>query len=180
MDVMTDAELEERLENALNSLLPLFDVSKDELSKFRPYSLIRELGENELPRHPRNVPGYGFEDNRIYFPRHPEKMLYQFSDWAISHEVGHHIHNMINPMHQLVIKYWREQGSIPDGWHDLVELVACYGAFSLGMFPSIGKEYVGGFYAVYNKFGPGFLPCLSRLSLDEAIFLKIISTPKTD
>lgn len=174
--------LQEKLQQALKELIPLFRVNSEELARFTPWDLRRTLDSNEYPKHSRNAPAYSFLDNWIYFPLRnpfatPDKGNYNlFSRRVITHEIGHYIHNMLNPAIKEGNRDYVLQGKRPAGHSFLTELVADYGCFILSITGHSSDELASEEgRRIYEKRGCGFLPVLARMILKEAIDARVIS-----
>ncbi len=167
------------IEEAKQKLIPLFKVSKEELSKFRKPTISRHFGRDEYTDKCGDSPAYYPVENFLYFPQKNfwYKGVELFDIATIQHEVGHYIHCQLN---KEIIEGYRRfsiEGRDQMGTHVLGEIVAEYGNIILGdrdysKYPhdTINK----GAFRVFNKHGPSFLPKLSRMTLDEAIREEIV------
>ena len=128
---METDELKNELEKTLTRLLPLFEVSTREFSKFKRFSISREF---VYPLKDRNIPGYNFDENYFYFPKGnlvKTGGYNPFKESTLVHEMGHYIHNMINPNNRIWLDVLRDTGKSPSGVSDLRERVADYPCLSL-------------------------------------------------
>ena len=129
--------------------------------------------------HYKYVPAYAFLHNFFYFPiedRYPEIETID-SDVCISHEVGHHLHSIINLQVKEGIMTFIRTGKRPEGHKKLTEIVAEYSNLILGARNCNDPLYECAYKDVikaYSQYGPEFLPVLSRMRLDEAIGKKIV------
>jgi len=175
---ITTKSLNVKIDDAIKNLLVHFNVTEDELKRFKKPKIMRTLNPSKYPEEDVRVPGYSFTENFFYFPLKYEKFDI-FSKDVIYHEVGHYIHNFINPGIVKEISIELETGKSLPGYRDLLELVAEYGNFILGHGEKnklrllILEEEI----EIYKKYGKEFLPCLARMSLEEAIAKGIVNGP---
>lgn len=141
--------------------------------------MIRKLPKvRDYENHYIEVPAYSFIDNFFYFPK---KNWFQssnvFNKGIINHEVGHYLHNQINPMLKerafLQLENREEFKEKRRDQKRLVELVAEYGNFILGIMDYMGsiksyKSLLKKELEVYKKYGASFLPYLARMDLETA------------
>ncbi len=174
---MATKNLNAKIDEAINNLLVHFKVTEDELKRFKKPKIMRTLDSSKYPDDSNRVPGYCFTENFFYFPiKDPGFSMNVFSEAIIHHEASHYIHNFINPEIAKVICERLATGKMPPGFHNLTELVAEYGNFILGYGkengwrPLVFHEQM----RVYEKCGKEFLPCLARMSLEEAINKDIV------
>ncbi len=170
---METVELKNELEKILVRLLPLFEVSTREFSKFKRFSISRKF---VYPLKGRNIPGYNFDENYFYFPNgnlvKPERYN-PFKESTLIHEISHYIHNMINPNNRIWLNVLKNTGKYSSGVMALRERVADYPCFVLDIVPD-DKFLLRDSDLVYTKFGPDFLPRLARMDLEEVRSLGVI------
>ncbi len=176
---MRTSQLTKRLDQALERLLPLFEVTTDEFAIFKEYSIRVKLNEHEFPKHPRYSPAYNSDENYFYFPNASvvlPKWCDPFNEFSFCHEMGHYIHNMINPNNQIWLNILKSTRKYPQGVFDLKERVADYPCFMLKLIEDDDKWLLQDSKLVYDKFGPTFLPRLARMDLDEARSIGVIKS----
>ena len=177
---MDNSLLEEEIENSIKILIPIFEISSEELKRFEKPRIIRNLSSTELPGISRHSSAYDFLRNLFYFPNEfpCHESTSRFKKQTINHEVGHYIHFQINksPM----IKYdellrGEVNERIMGNW---LELVAEYGNFIIGPQEYIDHYLVEFAYPqvkkIYDRFGSAFLPELARMSFEEVTSKGII------
>ena len=164
--------LRERIETALDTLLPYFKITAEELRRFNKPGIRRVLQPDEHPDHSRTSPGYSHIGNFFYFPlRDPGLLTHIFSEVTINHEVSHDIHGSINPEMIRGQEIRVRTGKWPLGYHALSEVVADYVNIILELYTPEEQMFRAFRESkeIYDKYGPEFLPRLSRMSLQEAI-----------
>jgi len=162
--------LEERINGAINHLIPLFHVREKELGRVKEIKIKRILEFWEHPEHPREVPAYNFVENYFYFPQKDEPQLDIFSQHTVYHEAGHHIHCLINPYAQRWISSFLKKGEWPSKLGMLKETIATYANFVSGFIPE--EKFFGNLEKdvrkIYSKYGPEFLHSIVRMGITEA------------
>lgn len=160
------------IEQSREELIPLFQLTGQEISQLRSPAVRRCLNANEYPKHPRNVPAYSPIDNFIYFPQKDPGYPHNIFDRvAVRHEVGHYIHYQIN---QSIVEEKRKflsGGKLSEGVKDLSEIIAEYGNIILGSRDYTEYQCAYVFkkaLRVFHLYGPLFLPTLSRMTLQES------------
>jgi len=169
---MPTDQLQTKIDKAILMLCHLFDISEEQLGTFPKPALRRELKHDENPEHNRGCQGYENLKNFFYFPledwHHPKTV---FTLGGITHEVGHYLHRFVNGNFPAWNQQFSETGSYPKGHGRLSELVAEYGVMILNL-NDYTNWFVKGVYrkelTVFQKQGPDLLPCLARMSVDEA------------
>ncbi|GEM_PF-1593144 len=161
--------LRRKIDLAIIDCVPYFGVSDAEFLRFKKPLLRRVLKSKEYPEHDRDVPAYSIPDNFIYFPLKDPELLDIFSQAVINHEVGHYLHNQLNPTIIDGITFFLNSGKRPPGHHQLTELVAEYVNFILGLREYDAQSAYRDAKEIYDNYGHEFLPRLSRMKLEDAI-----------
>lgn len=161
--------LRTKIDDAINSILPYFKVTEKELTRFKKPKIKRILDSSKYPKDNKNMPGYSFHENFFYFPLENRTYCNIFSQLLINHEVGHYIHNFVNPHVVEGIHIFLKTGKEPPGHRELSELVAEYSIFILDLRDDPIYNFIRSeFKEVYYQYGPKFLPYLARMNVKEA------------
>ena len=174
---MDTETLQKRTDDSLALLIALFGVSDKELQYFKKPIIRRTLEKHEHQGFPRTCPAYYALKNYFYWPEKDPFGFDIFQTRFINHEVSHYIHHSLNPGMNLGLIQCEETGRRPLGHEAFCEIVAEYANFILGLNDNLRpwqRNVVKDAVAVYEEYGPSFLPALARMSLDEAIKTNII------
>lgn len=178
--------LREYIEESIDTLIPFFEITEKELEKFEKFAVIRKIPKaRDYENHSERVPAYSYIDNFFYFPhKNGFQNIDVFYEQVINHEVGHYIHNQINPiMKEMGFLFLenKEKEKLPD-YKRLKELIAEYGNLILSVRDENDAEFYKDFYKnhidIYNKYGSNFLPDLARMDLEKARKIGIIDMLK--
>jgi len=187
-------QIRKLINEAINNLAPLFEIPAQDIEKASQFTIKRILSTWPYQDHSKNVPAYSYLDNFFFFPlrnsdlklfseMHPnldkqtiKEIFCIDSKFTIYHEAGHRLHSFVNPQIVEGFKQFLKTGKRPEHHHQLCEVVAEYGNkilnprdYSLSPYKYCYEDIL----AIFNKFGASFLPRLARMSLDEAIELKL-------
>jgi len=179
---ISSEELELKLNFALKNLLLLFNVSDDELKKFKPYHLVRELKREE--KSPWKVSGYDFNDLRMYFP--PINGFNElsgcevFDEGTIHHEMSHYIHHMINfPNMQWSVEKWKTLNDMHERYK-VREIIAYCGPIILNLYSEKNMKELARLLNLnipaIQKIGRSLLPRIARMTFDEINDSKYINS----
>ena len=166
---------------AIHKMAPMFKLSTEEVSLAKQFTIRRTLKHSLsiYKEHDEQIPAYAYLHGFFYFPvkdKYPEVEAID-SDAIISHEVGHHLHKIVNPHISEGVRTFVRTGKLPRGHSELCEIVAEYANLFSGirgcddsLYESVYRDPI----RVYLKYGPEFLPVLARISLDEAVRRRLI------
>jgi hypothetical protein len=165
----------EQIDIAIHELAPYFDISNNELMKFEKPTITRLVDASRYGSSP-DFPAYHPEFNLVFFPwkNYDYKYLKPYDSFQpdiIHHEAGHYLHNSINPAFKDNFSIFSKNDSMLRKYSNVKECVAEYGNYILGLSNRKRKKTYAdiGVPQTFAYHGPGFLPELARMSLEEAI-----------
>lgn len=173
---MTTPALRKKINEALQKLSPLFNLTQTEIDTARQFTIRRNL--KNLPRFYAGssevVPAYSSLHSFFFFPVKDDfpEPIGTFSDIVIYHESSHHLHKIANPGLIKKVESLLRRSNAPREFSDLRELVAEYGNMILGLSDysdNLSRQCHQDLIRIYPQYGPEFLPRLARMSLEEAI-----------
>lgn len=180
---METESIKERIEKTKVKLIPLFEITDEELKKFQTPAIIRELGENDYPGHGRLWAGYDSLRNLFYWPLNDDSKstLLSFRETEFVHHTASYLHHQINPSlrkHALALELKEKV----EGYDELRGLVGEYPNLILGNYTLLDHSYCGlrKTFHLFVDHGPLFLPRLARMSLDEVLAEGIIKINQDD
>ena len=167
---METDEIERKIEEELRKLIPLFELVDAEKKKLQKPCIIRALASNDYPRQSRAIPGYDGLRNLFYFPAvAPVNLPIEETDFV--YFASSYLHHQINPsIKKAALK--SELGEASAGYYELREIVGEYPNIILGNRNITDNEkrlWCQQALHVFIDHGPGFLPELSRMSLEKAV-----------
>lgn len=165
----------EQIDNAIHELAPYFGISNNELMKFERPILTRVIDKARYPPH-QGYPAYHPTYNLLFFPWKNYISKYfgtfdYFNQAIIHHEAGHYLHNAVNPTFENNFSVFKNDDFMLRKYSNVKECVAEYGNYILGLSNRKRKKAYAdiGVPQTFTRHGPGFLPKLARMSLEEAI-----------